>query len=72
MQQSRMASAPENEILKCCCYHNRCLDNLKFTKVNAMQKSFFFFYQEETKNSTKVAAEGCKFRVAAYKLAQHI
>lgn len=67
-----MASAPENEILKRCCYHNRYLDmSLKFTKVNAMQK-LGFFYQEETNNSTKVVAEGCKFRVEAYKLAQHI
>lgn len=67
-----MASAPENEILKCCCYHKRCLDNSsKFTKVNAIQ-NLFFFNQEETNNSTKVVAEGCKFREAAYKLAQHI
>lgn len=68
-----MTPGTANEILKCCCHHNRCLDDsLKFTKVNAMQKLFFFFNQEHTTTNTEVMAEGCIFRVAAYKLAQYI
>lgn len=64
-----------DEILNCFSHHNRSLDDrLKFTKVKAaMQKLYFlFFNQDHTNNSTKVMAEGCKFRVAAPKLAQYI
>jgi len=37
-----------------------------------MKHKNFLFNQEHTNNSTEVMAEGCKFRVAAYKIAQLI